>query len=186
MSSFKISKTVVAKKLQDQTLPNYSGELAVSFTAYRNVDLASHTLYFKAPEAFLRNQINSFGGKLQYQITYSGYNMAADGGKAPDVLIVGQGITLLFHSGLKPRPNEAINISAPFDPYYWVLPSGAPIDRPKLMVVLTNLEGVYLKASYGLDADGQARLSKVTLDSAVAVPGDREMTEQDLADQVTR
>ena len=54
------------------------------------------------------------------------------------------------------------------------------------MVTLTNLEGVYIRASYGLDSDGQSRLSNVALDSARAVPGDRNMTEQDIADQVTR
>ena len=104
----------------------------------------------------------------------------------PDVLIVGAGVSLLFHSGLKIRANEMLNMSVPFDPYYWVTPSGAPIDRPKLMVVLTNLEGIYLKASYGLDLDGQSRLSNVALDSVAEVPGDREMTAQDLEDQVTR
>ena len=108
-----------------------------------------------------------------------------DGIHSPDVLMIGNGISLLFHSGLKPRPNEAINVTAPIDPYYWVQPSGAPIDRPKLMVLLTNVEGIYIKASYGLDSDGASRLSKVSLDSAVEVPGERNMTEQDRADQVT-
>lgn len=79
-----------------------------------------------------------------------------------------------------------MSISAPFDPYYWVTPSGARIERSKLMVTLTNLEGVYIRASYGLDSDGQSRLSNVALDSAIEVPGDRDMTEQDIADQVTR
>ena len=77
-------------------------------------------------------------------------------------------------------------MAAPLDPYYWVLPSGAPIEREKLMVVLTDLTGIYIRASYGLDSDGQSRLSKVALDSAIEVPGDRNMTEQDRADQVTR
>ena len=31
-----------------------------------------------------------------------------------------------------------MEISAPFDPYYWVTPSGARIERSKLMVTLTN------------------------------------------------
>ena len=79
-----------------------------------------------------------------------------------------------------------INISAPFDPYYWVRTSGDAIERKDLMLVLTNLEGMYIRASYGVDSDGQARLSKVSLDSAREVPGDRNMTEQDIADQVTR
>ena len=61
--------------------------------------------------------------------------------------------TTAYHLG-----RYALNVSAPIDPYYWVLPSGAPIDRSKMMVVLNNLKGVYIKASYGVDKDGQARL----------------------------
>jgi hypothetical protein len=184
MTSFKITKTVTEQKLRSVTLPNYSRELAVSFTSYPTVDMSQATMYFKAPEDFLRNQINSYGGNLNYQLTYSGYEL--DGAPvSPDVLIVGAGVSLLFHSGIKVRSNEMVNMSVPIDPYYWVLPSGAPIDRPKLMVVLTNLEAIYIKATYGIDADGQARISNVGLDSAVEVPGDRDMTEQDIADQVT-
>ena len=187
MTSWEFPKIPIEKKVgeEEQSLPNYSGELAESFTSYSQVDLSTSTLYFKAPAEFLGKQINSYGGYLNYQITYSGYELE-NVPTAPDVFIVGNDISLLFHSGQKPQPNQAMNISAPMDPYYWVLPSGAKIERHKLMVALANLEGIYIRASYGLDTDGQARLSQVALDSAVEVPGDREMTEQDLADQVTR
>ena len=47
--------------------------------------------------------------------------------------------------------------TVPLEPYYWVLPSGAPIDRAKLMVVLNNLEGLYIRANYALDSDAQTR-----------------------------
>ncbi len=83
--------------------------------------------------------------------------------RSPDVLLIGAELSILFHSGLKVSPNAALNVSAPIDPYYWVLPSGAPIDRSKMMVVLNNLKGVYIKASYGLDKDGQARYNTFTL-----------------------
>jgi hypothetical protein len=73
------------------------------------------------------------------------------------VLLIGAELSILFHSGLRITPNAGLNVSSPIDPYYWVLPSGAPIDRSKMMVVLNNLKGVYIKASYGLDKDGQAR-----------------------------
>ena len=185
LTSWEFPKIPVEKKLGDESLPVYSGELAFSFTSYPQVDLSTSAVYFKAPEAFLLNQINSYGGNLNYELTYSGYDLE-NVPRAPDVFMVGNGLSLLYHSGLKPRPNEPMTMVIPFDPYLWVTPSGAQIDRSKLMVVLTNLEGLYIRASYGLDYDGQARLSKVALDSAVEVPGDRNMTEQDIADRVTR
>lgn len=71
--------------------------------------------------------------------------------------MVGAGVSLLYHSGRRGEPNLAMERTVPFEPYYWVLPSGAPIDRAKLMVVLNNLKGMYIKASYVLDGNAQAR-----------------------------
>ena len=95
-------------------------------------------------------------------------------------------MSLLYYSHFAVKSHQAINISAPIDPNYWQLPSGNTIDRPKLMVVLTKLEGLYIRASYGQDPNGQARLSEVALDSAKEVPGNRSLTDQDIADQVMR
>lgn len=83
------------------------------------------------------------------------------------MLLVGGGLNLLYHSGLRsPQTNTPTNRSVPLEPYYWVLPSGAAVDRAKLMVALNNLQGVYVRASYGVDANAQARLSGVSLDAA--------------------
>lgn len=187
MTSFKIGKTLTEKAPNsDQSLPNYSGELAISFTSYPDIDLNEQTLYFKAPEAYLRNQINSAGGAFNYKVTYSGYNMQDTGSNPiPDLILSGNGISLLYHANMQVRPNEPMEISALLDPYVWNLPDGAYIKRRHLMSVLANLTGIYIRASYGLDSDGQSRLSQVVLESAVEVPGDRELTDQDKADQVT-
>ena len=100
LTSFKITKTVTEKKPNsDQSLPNYQGELAISFTSYPSVDLTTNSIYFKAPEDFLRNQINSYGGKLSYQMTYSGYNLdgASKDPMPPDILMVGSGKLLISY-----------------------------------------------------------------------------------------
>ena len=49
MTSFKIAKTIVEKKpsVEEQSLPVYSGELAVQFDRYPDIDLTTNTLYFK-------------------------------------------------------------------------------------------------------------------------------------------
>ena len=74
LTSFKITRTVTETKLRSsEKLPNYSGELAVSFGSHSEIDLKSSSLYFKAPKDYIHNQIKSYGGKLNYQITYSGY-----------------------------------------------------------------------------------------------------------------
>ncbi len=52
------SRIVTESKLQFlDKLPNYSGELAVSFSSYPEADLRSTSVYFKAPEDFTGNQV---------------------------------------------------------------------------------------------------------------------------------
>ena len=82
-------------------------------------------------------------------ITYGPYEVNLEN-KSPDVFITGGGISLLYHAGMRLRPNEPAKISAPFDSYSWFTPSGEQVSREKLMVVLTNLDGIYIKAGYGL------------------------------------
>ena len=50
------------------------------------------------------------------------------------------------------------------------------------MLVLTNLKCLYIKASYGTQEDGQARLSGVKLDSAEEI----EDLDIDITNPVTR
>jgi hypothetical protein len=72
--------------------------------------------------------------------------------------LVGGGLNLLYHSGRRPPPtNTPSNRSVEFEPHLWVLPSGAAVDRAKLMVALNGLKGIYIRASYGTDPAAQAR-----------------------------
>ena len=76
LTSFKISRIVTESKLRSMAkLTNYAGELAVSFSSYPEVDLKTTSVYFKAPVDYIHNHIKSYGGKFNYQITYSGYEM---------------------------------------------------------------------------------------------------------------
>ena len=75
MTSYRLARTVVEEKVSERRLPNYDGELAVSFPDFGDVNLAESSLYFKAPEAYLKNQIFSYGGKISYMLTYSGYEL---------------------------------------------------------------------------------------------------------------
>ena len=85
MTSFKITRVVSESKLRSPaTLINYNGELAVSFSSYPEVELKSTSMYFKAPKDYIHNQIKSYGGKINYQITYSGYEME---GKCYEILL---------------------------------------------------------------------------------------------------
>ena len=130
----------------EEKLNDYGGSLAVVFSQYPGLDLSQEaTMFFKAPEAYLRSQINSYGGTLSYTVTYGGGNVWEK--ITPDVLLVGgEGKQLLFYSGLKVQANTPVDISVPIDPYYWTTVSGGVVDRETLMVVLNSLEGLYIRA----------------------------------------
>jgi hypothetical protein len=87
LTSFRISKTVNEKSLGDFSLPNYGGELATLFSDYSDsgIDMTQSSFYFRAPEAYLRSQINSYGNRLNYVLTYSGYTLS---GKERHISIV--------------------------------------------------------------------------------------------------
>ena len=130
----------------EEKLNDYGGSLAVVFSQYPGLDLSQEaTMFFQAPEAYLRSQINSYGGTLSYTVTYGGGNVWEK--ITPDVLLVGgEGKQLLFYSGLRVQANTPADISVPIDPYYWTTVSGGEVDRETLMVVLNSLEGLYIRA----------------------------------------
>jgi len=146
LTSFKISRTVSEVGLGQPELINYSGELAISFRDYPISDLSTTSVYFKAPIDYVKNQIMSYGGKLNYQITYSGYELEG-APRTPDVLLIGADLSLLFHSSLKVVSNVPLNVSAPIDPYYWVLPSGEYSQIFSLKCLFDSLRLFYILRS---------------------------------------
>ena len=151
-------------------LTNLNGLLDLSFDQERfnNVDLSLETFYFQSGPSYAGSQINSYGGILSYNITYSGYT-ELDTKKTPDIILeAGNNERIMFYAGQKvPEYNYESQLSAILEPRYWVTPTGNPVERDKMMVILEGLEHVYIKGSYGSSKSSFSRLSSVSLDSAV-------------------
>ena len=60
---------------------------------------------------------------MEYTVTYGGYDIE-ERSLSPDVFITDGELSLLFHSGIRLRPNDPIVIIAAFDPYRWTKPLG--------------------------------------------------------------
>ena len=60
---------------------------------------------------------------MEYTVTYGGYDIE-ERSLSPDVFITDGELSLLFHSGIRLRPNDPTMIIAAFDPYRWTKPSG--------------------------------------------------------------
>jgi len=156
--------------LQMQSLPNYDGSLDMSFNSLISTDLGKNTYYFQSGPAYSGSQLKSYAGSITYSITYSGPTNP-DTKKTPDIILEGGGNTLMFFSGQKvPEYNYVTQMKAPLEPRYWVTPTGNPVERDKLMMVLNNLEHINVKGSYGSDSGAEAasfaQLKQVEMDSS--------------------
>lgn len=80
LHGFNVKKTLTKINLDEGvSVPNYNGELALAFDSYASgVDLSLSSLYFQAPESYLREQIFSYGNNLKYSLIYSGYEFAGE------------------------------------------------------------------------------------------------------------
>ncbi len=81
LTAFSFGKTVTETALSSSgasNLANYGGEVPAFFEDFSSslgggAPLTDVSVYFAAPEEFLRSQINSYGGEIRYTITHSGY-----------------------------------------------------------------------------------------------------------------
>ena len=63
----------LTKNIETESLSFVVVLIIVSTQEY-SVDFAEASMYFKAPDSYLRNQLKSYGGRINYQLTYSGYD----------------------------------------------------------------------------------------------------------------
>lgn len=64
--------------LQMQSLPNYDGQLDMSFNGLLSTDLSKNTFYFQSGPAYGGSQLKSYAGAITYNITYSGETNAGE------------------------------------------------------------------------------------------------------------
>ncbi|XP_052124491.1 basement membrane-specific heparan sulfate proteoglycan core protein isoform X6 [Frankliniella occidentalis] len=123
--------------------------------------------YWKLPARFLGNKITSYGGDLKYVIRY----VPTPGGQssrnsAPDVeLISSNAIRLLYFGHEQLEANRPQNISVPLYEQFWQRQDGQKVDRAHMLMALSTLEDVLIKATY-TTSTLEAALLSVSLDIA--------------------
>lgn len=123
------------------------------------------TYYWNLPSEFLGNKITSYGGRLNYTVRYD-RGFLSRPNDDPDAQLSGNGIDLvykhsnLFHGGI---PNT---VSIPLYENFWLQSNGQRTTREQLMVVLSNLNSILIKATYSSDTMS-ASLLEATLDIAI-------------------
>ncbi|KAK4879912.1 hypothetical protein RN001_008058 [Aquatica leii] len=121
--------------------------------------------YFVLPENFNGNQLKSYGGYLKYKLHYEGYGRPIN---APDVIITGNGYTLL-HNGKSHQAGVDGDYSIRFFVGEWF--KRAPntpetlATREDIMMTLENVEHVLIKLQY-IDGHLDTTLNNIEMDSA--------------------
>ncbi|XP_035706486.1 basement membrane-specific heparan sulfate proteoglycan core protein isoform X3 [Folsomia candida] len=133
--------------------------------------------YFALPPSYNGNLLKGFGGYLRYNLRYRGSGRPL---RAPDVIINGNGITLL-HVGKQPMyPSRENAVSVRFWAGEWfkrVLgkPGGdepaagvEPATREEILMALANVEYFLIRAQYDQTPSLDTTLSDVKLDVATS------------------
>ncbi|RWS31437.1 Basement membrane-specific heparan sulfate proteoglycan core protein-like protein [Leptotrombidium deliense] len=114
-------------------------------------------MYWSLPREFLGNQLNSYGGYLQYTVRFQSPYFPRPVTRAADVIITGSGITLyhVIRDEVKPSEEKRIRIrfwEGEMDKSESVLRGEAPAadktTREDIMNVLKQIESIYIRASY--------------------------------------
>ncbi|XP_064642804.1 basement membrane-specific heparan sulfate proteoglycan core protein-like isoform X7 [Lineus longissimus] len=139
------------------------------------------TYYWNLPRQFLGNKLSSYGGNLYYTMYYMNRGGSRQVGGA-EVIMKGNGITVQFNS---PSPHSAATEFSRVIPLVesdWTLLRDAPLrgdqgpargdsfgqpaSRSDLMMVLQNVEFIYIKSKFDEYLD-EIRVSQVFLDVGV-------------------
>ncbi|XP_069730950.1 basement membrane-specific heparan sulfate proteoglycan core protein isoform X7 [Phaenicophaeus curvirostris] len=144
----------------------------VSAEEFQLLDLSRRFLaldaFWSLPENFLGDKVDAYGGALSYGVRYRLGRGPPEPTSHPDVVLRGHGRQLRAHAGAT-QPDVLNRRHVPFTEDHWEDEEGRPASRELLLLLLQDLEGIFIRAVY----DGRMAsvgLSDVAMD--VTSPGD--------------
>ncbi|CAG03826.1 unnamed protein product, partial [Tetraodon nigroviridis] len=125
-------------------------------------------LYWQLPAQFTGDKVGSYGGKLQYTISYVAgpRGTVLDDG---DVQIIGNDITLVARQPWRRRQQggrATQKFQLVFREENWRRPDGMPATREHLMMVLADLDDILIPASYSTEMRSSS-ISDISMEVAV-------------------
>lgn len=125
--------------------------------------------YFAMPENYHGNQLKSYGGNLRYTIIHSNRGYPVSG---PDVVISGNGFTLLHQASRTPNPNSPENMEVRLFEGQWVKKSANNPEviatREEIMMVLEDVDNILIKLQYN-EGVLNTTISNIEMDTAAIV-----------------
>ncbi|KAM7389954.1 hypothetical protein PAMA_008234 [Pampus argenteus] len=136
-----------------------------------NTSRLSGPLYWRMPHQFEGNQLLSYGGLLSYVVTFYAEDGSGLANQEPQVLMRGGTLmklviyTDMVAPGNGVRSQHDIRLTEHKWKYFNSV-SEKPVSRADFMSVLSNIQYVIVKASYGTGLQ-QSRISNITMETAV-------------------
>lgn len=119
--------------------------------------------YLSLPADYQGNQLKSYGGYLKYDLQYIGSGAPNN---APDIVLIGNGYTLVHRAGYGIRPNSPNRISVQFTAGSWYQANGQPASREHLMMALADVQYILIKLQYIDSAEREVEVTSISMDSA--------------------
>lgn len=144
--------------------------LTVPFAAATGSQITTtvSNLYYSAPKSYLNKRITSYGGNISYAISNSVSASNRDGApSAFDLILVGSNFTIGYSQDEQP-----LSTDEPFEYNFTLIErkfrhlTRNPVTREQIMMVLLNLEAIYVRASY-FQPTVKVSLINMKMDSAV-------------------
>ncbi|XP_055844274.1 basement membrane-specific heparan sulfate proteoglycan core protein isoform X29 [Episyrphus balteatus] len=134
--------------------------------------------YLALPSDYLGGQLRSYGGFLKYDVQYQGQGRPTD---APDVIMTGNGFTLIYRARSQPQPNVSNKMSVPITAGNWLKPDGRRATREEIMMILANIENILIRLSYVTSTEREVEMTNINMDSAAV--NDRGLGSASLVEQ---
>uniref|UniRef100_H2ZS58 Laminin subunit alpha-1 n=1 Tax=Latimeria chalumnae TaxID=7897 RepID=H2ZS58_LATCH len=142
-------------------------------TATVQKHLKVEPFYWRLPDQFLGEKLLAYGGKLRYAVAFYAFHGLGSSNFEPQILMKGGRTSkLVLYSDVPPPDNgvkdlQQVELKESGWKYFNSV-SDQPVTRSDFMAVLSNIEYILIKASYGSRLQ-QSRISNISMEVAVMV-----------------
>lgn len=107
-------------------------------------------IYWSAPKLFTGNKVTSYGGFIEYKLRIRlPIDPTATSQVRPDIILVGQNMSLIYTSVSQPNHDQVFENKVDLlETKFTHLLTGSSVSREQLMIVLSQLNEIKIKATF--------------------------------------
>uniref|UniRef100_A0A8C1LL52 Laminin, alpha 1 n=1 Tax=Cyprinus carpio TaxID=7962 RepID=A0A8C1LL52_CYPCA len=146
-------------------------EMLLDASHLHSLSVLTAPYYWRLPHKYHGNKLLSYGGRLSYTLAFSALDGVGLANQEPQVLMRGGHLRRLVIYTELPAPENGVRTrhELPLTEHTWKYfnsVSDEAVSHADFMSVLSNLEYIIIKASYGSGLQ-QSRISNISMDTAL-------------------